>query len=65
MFIDIDAVRAEIGDCTMLDEIAQRLGLEVQTVMGLDCIEVVTAAGTVMISDLYVNGRRDVEIAYI
>jgi len=34
MFIDIDAVRAEIGDCTMLDEIAQRLGLDVQTVMG-------------------------------
>ncbi|MBE1552122.1 hypothetical protein GGC64_006209 [Mycobacterium sp. OAS707] len=31
MFIDIHAVRAEIGDCTMLDEIAQRLGREVQT----------------------------------
>lgn len=65
MFIDIDAVAAEVVDCTMLDEIAQRRGREVHTVMGLDCVEVVTAAGTVMISNLHINGRRDIEIAYI
>lgn len=49
----------------MLDEIARRLGQPVKTVMGLDCIEVVTAAGTVVISNLYINGRRDIEIAYV
>ena len=37
----------------MLDEVAQRLDQKIQTVMGLDCIEILTAAGTVMNSDWY------------
>lgn len=65
LFVDIDAVGAEIAGCSMLDEAAQRLGQPVKTVLGVDCIEVVTAAGTVMISNRYVNGRRDIEIDYI
>lgn len=65
VFIDIDAIVAEIAGCTMLDDIAQRLGQPVKTVMGLDCVEVVTAAGTVMISNRYVNGNREIEIGYV
>ena len=51
--------------CTMLDEVAQRLDQKIQTVMGLDCIEILTAAGTVMNSDWYSDSRRDIEIGYI
>lgn len=65
MFIDIDAVAAEIADCTMLDQVAQRLGQKVETVIGLDCIQVITAAGTVMISNRYSDGGRDIELGYI
>jgi hypothetical protein len=65
VFIDIEAVAAEIAGCTMLDEIALRLGQPVKTVMSIDCIEIVTAAGTVMISNRYTNGRRDIEIGYV
>jgi hypothetical protein len=49
----------------MLYEVAQRLGQKIQTVMGLDCIEILTAAGTVMISDWYSDSRCDIEIGYI
>ena len=31
----------------------------------LDCIEILTAAGTVMTSDRYSDSRRDIEIGYI
>ena len=64
LLIDIDAVVAEIQGCTMLDEVAQRLGQTVKTVLGVDCVEVFTAAGKVMITNNYVNGRRDIEIGY-
>jgi hypothetical protein len=33
--------------------------------MALDCVEVVMAAGTVMLSNSYINGRRDIEVAYV
>jgi hypothetical protein len=33
--------------------------------MGLDCIEILTAAGTVMISDRYSDSRRNIEIGCI
>jgi hypothetical protein len=49
----------------MLDEVAQRFGQKIQTVMRLDCIEILTAVGTVMISDRYSGSRRDIEIGYI
>jgi hypothetical protein len=65
MFIDIDAVAAEVTGCTMLDEVAQKLGHNIQRVMGLDCIEIVTAAGTVMVSEYYCDGRRSIELGYI
>ena len=65
VFADIEGVAAEIADCTMLDEVARRLGQKVQTVLGLACVEVVTAAGTVMISNRYSDGRRDFEIGYV
>lgn len=52
-------------NCTMLDEVVQRLDQKIQTVMGLDCIEILTAAGTVMNSDWYSDSRRDIEIDHI
>jgi hypothetical protein len=65
MFIDIHAVAAEITGCTMLDEAAHKLGHNVERVMGVDRIEIVTAAGTVMVSEYYCAGTRNIEIGYI
>jgi hypothetical protein len=41
----------------MLDEVVQRLGQKIQTVMGLDWFEILSAAATVMISDRYSDSR--------